>query len=291
MRTEALRGDKDGLWHVSVPLKYLNLFFTHEMYFPCRSLINVELTLAEDKKLLIVKDGESATERFKLQVKSISLKLAFATFEGKLRERYLNTIDKLSLTRNFQCPKEVVYSLKKGSTMARVESLFNFSQIPSVLLMFFVLESVGNGDRLNNRFTYKNMDVGKIEIFKSSVPHHSNPTTSLMNITQNSYWHYKWYNDFVSTFGSASLDMTPESFFLDSFIYTFNLSPNPLIPGQDQLITERASDRKLSLIEAGALDISLSFNTSLAENTCVHFLSFVDGISEFTADGIIKPYN
>ena len=156
--------------------------------------------------------------------------------------------------------------------------------------MFFELESVSNGDRLNNRFHFECFDVGKIEIFKSAVPHHSNPDQCLMSIKRGNRWNFKWFNDFIEIFGSASHDMTPEAFMDDNFIFAWNLSPNPVLP-EEKLVTERASDRQLSLIDAGSLDVSLLFNTPLPDNVCVHFMAFIDGISEFTADGIIKMYN
>ena len=261
-RTLALKGDANGEWVVTVPMKFLNIFFGHQMYFPCRTLINVELVMSPDKKILVVKDGENAAEKFKLSVKAITLNLRYATFEDKLRDRYMSTINRLSLSRSFQSAKEVSYSLKAKSKLARMESLFNFQQIPGCLTILFVQEDVSNGDRLHNRFSYQNMDVSKIAIFKGGKPHHTNDHTVNMSIRKGNFWHLKWYRDFVELYGERSKDITPECFFDDLFLFTFNLSPNQIVDKQ-MSVSETPSDRKLNLVEAGSLNVVLEFNTTL----------------------------
>ena len=56
-----------------VPLKFLNIFFSHECYIPLRQVITVELVMQDDRNILIVKEGLANSVKYRLEVKETFL--------------------------------------------------------------------------------------------------------------------------------------------------------------------------------------------------------------------------
>ena len=70
---------------LSTRLSVLHPFWSIQAFFPLRNVITFELTLKEDKCLLC-KDSTDA-EQYKIEIKTIALKLRMCTFETRIRER------------------------------------------------------------------------------------------------------------------------------------------------------------------------------------------------------------
>ena len=266
-------------------LGMLHPFFRLPIYYPERQLLNFELSLKDDSKILVVKDGNDSTIKYKLTVESICLRLRYATFESRLREKWLGAISNLGLRRNLIIPKSVHFNIKASSQTARFSSIFNFSILPSSLTVHFCLEKCHLGTFKDTNLCFKHFDLKSIKLFKSGVPFNSNNRTCDMDVSKiNGLDHYYWYDQFVRCFGPKSADFSLEAFHEDMFIYCFNLSNHPRI-GDDYGILEDPSERKLSLLQGANLDIEVVFKQSLPSNTLIFFTGWYDVISSFSPDG------
>ena len=68
-------------------LSVLHPFFSIEAYFPMRNVITFECSMKEDRAMLW--RSATDTEDYRIEVKSIELRLLYCTFEQRLRERYV----------------------------------------------------------------------------------------------------------------------------------------------------------------------------------------------------------
>ena len=268
-----------------VPLKYLNIFFSHECYIPLRQVITVELVMQDDRNLLVVKDGLANSVRYKLAVSKAFLNLRFCTMEPRLRTKWLDSINNLTLTRNFQAAKCVHFNIKGGKSTARYSSIFAYSALPAYLKIFFISETAHTGDYKTNKFSYTHHNVQSISIFKSGIPHSTNTITCDMKLEKYGYHHMYWFKEFQRMYGPTSYDISAEYFHSDLFCYCFNLTPNPLLSG-DKAIALEPQDRTLSFVEGAVLDVNLAFSESLAQNTMVFFVGYFDLIQSFDANGL-----
>ena len=285
LRSRMLCASKKEPLTFVVPLKFLNIFFSHECYIPLRQVITVELVMQDDRNLLIVKDGLANSVKYRLEVKEAFLAIRLCTMEPRLKTKWLHSIDSLSLTRNFQAPKVVHFNIAKESEFARYSSVFSYSALPAYLKIFFIPEKAHIGNYMTNKFSYNHNDVSSIQLFKSGIPHGTNQITTDMDLTLNGYHHIYWYREFLRFYGESAWDISSEYFHSDNFCYCFNLSANPLLRG-DKAITTEPYDRTLSFVEGAVLDVNLTFSKKLTENTMVFFVGFFDLIQSFGVDGL-----
>ena len=66
-------------------LSTLHPFWSIQAYFPLRNVITFELSLKDDKCMLC--KASSDAEQYKIEIKTISLRLRMCTFETRIRER------------------------------------------------------------------------------------------------------------------------------------------------------------------------------------------------------------
>ena len=60
-----------------------------DCYYPLRNQVSFELTMKDIKQLL--SRGSSDTEKYTLQIESIRLRLVYAEFEQRIRERLVES--------------------------------------------------------------------------------------------------------------------------------------------------------------------------------------------------------
>ena len=285
LRSRMLCSSRTGNLTFVVPLKYLNLFFSHECYIPLRQVILVEFVMHDDRNLLIVKDGIENATRYKLSVEKAFLTIRLCTMEPRLRTKWLSSIDSLSLTRNFQGSKVVHFNIKENARTARYSSVFSYSVLPAYLKIFFISERAHTGDYQTNKLSYTHHNVQSISIFKSGLPHATNTITVDMDMRRNGFHHQYFYREYQKFYGSTSFDVTSEMFYDDLFCYCFNLSPNPILNG-DKAIVNEPQDRTLSFVEGAVLDVNLAFSVALPENTMVFFVGFFDMVQSWDSNGL-----
>ena len=285
LRSRMLCSSKNESLTFVVPMKHLNLFFSHECYIPLRQVITVEFVMHDDRNLLIVKDGLANDTRYKLSIAKAFLTIRLCTMEPRLHTKWLSSIDSLSLTRNFQGSKVVHFNIKKDARTARYSSVFSYSALPAYLKIFFISERAHTGDYQTNKLSYTNHNVQSISIFKSGLPHATNTITVDMDMRKNGFHHQYFYREYQKFYGNTSFDVTSEMFYDDLFCYCFNLSPNPILNGDHGIVTE-ADDRILSFVEGAVLDVNIAFSEALPENTMVFFVGYFDMVQSWDSNGM-----
>ena len=267
------------------PLRYLHPFFNLRAFYPHRNMLGLKLQLKPDNCILILADGENATEKYKLTVKECWLQLRYGVFEDQVRNMWLDKINTLGLRRNIQTFKSVQLPIPKSSRNWRFNSLFNFSVCPQSLLLYFVTEKTAKGDYQNNRYVYKHFDLDSIKIYKSGVPLLINPLYNNMQLkSKYGYFHYHFYQNMLQMFGPSAADITMASFYKDAYVFSFNLAQNPRY-GTDYGITSDPADRKLSYLEGANLDMDVVFAEPLPENVMACFTGVYDLWISLDANG------
>lgn len=276
--------DTSGVTFV-IPLHYLHIFFNHNFYFPMRNVISLELILHDDRNIMLMKDGGEG-RKFRFIMTDAFLKLRTASFEPRLRQKWLQSIGSATLTRSFQATKTVHFNIKAGSMNTRYSSIFSYSAIPAFLKVFFISEAAHQGNYQTPRFSYQSYGISSIQLFKSGNPLNTNNETVDMKIERHSYHHQYWYTKFREFYGENSIDITPDNFLSDFFCLCFNLSNLPILDG-DSAIVLKPEDRVLAFVEGGTLDAIVEFSSPLKENTMIFFQGVYDLVSSFDADGLI----
>ena len=70
---------------VKANLKFLHPFFQIKGFYPLRNQISIELTMKDERQILV--KGGSDSKKYKIEIKSIRLKVQYAEFEGRIRDR------------------------------------------------------------------------------------------------------------------------------------------------------------------------------------------------------------
>ena len=267
------------------PLRYLHPFFKLRAFYPHRNMLGLKFQLKPDSCILILDNGEGATEKFKLTVKECWLELRYGVFEDQVRSMWLEKINLLGLRRNVQTFKTVQLPIPKGSLNWRFNSLFNFSVCPQSLMLYFVLENTAKGDYKNNRYVYKHFNLDSLKIYKSGIPLLINPLYNNMKLSSKyGYFHYHFYQNMQQLFGPSAADVTMDSFYKDAYVFCFNLAQNPRY-GTDYGVTRDPAERKLSYLEGANLDMDVVFSVALPENVIACFTGVYDLWISMDANG------
>ena len=163
LRAALMKGSKDDVVYISCPLKYLSPLFAANMYMPTRSIMSLSLSMRDDSQILCV--SSSDTNKYKIEVKDIYLKLKYATYHDQVKERWESAIDANGLRRNVQCDRTSYFVMKQGSASARFQSIFSFSVTPCVLICYFLTEKTFIGNFSANRYSFQDPGVKSIQIF------------------------------------------------------------------------------------------------------------------------------
>ena len=272
--------------YTTTSMEFCHIFFKQKAFYPHRSTITVTMTMKDDSKILIVKDGRSSTLKYKLVVKKIALRLRYATFTDKLRSRWLGSVNTLGLKRSMQATRTAHFTFNANQSTARVQSIFNYSAIPQSLLIFFQKESTFNGDYLNNRYCYKHHDLQSLKLHKSGIPLPQNARWDSMNLDQKyGVDHYYWYGNLSQMFGHSALNLNLDSFFEDVYVFCINLGENPRYSFNDIGYPREPDERRLSMITAGNLDVEFVFKNPLPQNTIAFFVGIYDIMLSWNVDG------
>ena len=144
-----------------------------------------------------------------------------------------------------------------------------FSLLPEFVSVVFMKETTHYGD-FTNSFSYANCNVTSLALFKNGIAHFLNQESQGAEILENSHRHYLWYDEFLKCYGSEASSVSPQRFFHDLFVFTFDLTSVPLFWEHSK---DNTSDR-LNLVSAGILDLEVTFKAPLAENLILcHWLS------------------
>ena len=278
-----LKKSRTGVVKLKCPLKFLNPLFAAPMYLPARNIISLTLSLRDDKQLLCVSSSDNV--KYKIEMKEISLKLKHVTFHDKIKERWEAAIDAHGLRRNVQCDKMSHFVMKKGVQSFRFPSIFSWSTIPSLLLVFFQKESTIIGDASSNRYCFKDPGLRSVSLFKNGISHPNNLETTNMKMEKNSDDHMYWYSKLMRFFGETAYDIAPDQYIDNLFILSWNMTVAPLVEDETLIATD-ARKLNLSPIDAGSLDFQLETHEALTTNYMIYFLGFYSQELIFTKNGL-----
>ena len=175
--------------------------------------------------------------------------------------------------------------MKAGVSQQRFPSIFQFSVLPTALIIYFISERQAIGDGNLNRFSYKNPRLDEISLFKDGVPLFQNERTNSLDIGRNSADTAYLYESFLQCFGDSAYDISIERFEFDLFMVCYNMTPSVILRN-DKLITNTSEERHLNPISAGILDCEVKLKAALPENILIYFCSVGDALVKFDQNGI-----
>ena len=268
-----------------VPMHYLSPFFKMDAFVPQRQPIAIDLTLADPKTVLILKDGMTNNPKFKLVVKAARLKVFYCVFLPSLKDRWVQSLAQLKLKRSVQIVRNSNVTVPIGSSNTRITNAFNFGITPASIVLFFVPSVAEYGNYKDIRFSYSHNNVQTIQVFLSGNPIQANHTMLNMDTAaKNGVDVYQLYLQFIQMFGENAVYESIESFHTDFFLFCINLSPNPRM-GNDYGVTERDTDRQVSFLRADSIDIFVEFKEKTTSELIFHCNGYFDKIIKMSEYG------
>ena len=168
LRSELLRSSARKDIVLSCRLSCVHPFFLLQLIYPLRTQLVLELTLKDDKAMIIRAEGN--TNNYSLEMKQIYLRIRYCTFDSRIRERWISAMSQAKITRNIQIAKHAFYTLNTGTTTARFPGLFASSVNPVCLIAFFTSQDQQNGNYRTNKFSYKDIGLKSYSIFADGSP-------------------------------------------------------------------------------------------------------------------------
>ena len=151
-RSTILKASRTKEVTVNTKLSFLHPFWQIPAYYPIRNPVAFDLTMKDPRQILSV--GKTDTKKYRLEITKIQLKLVYAEFEARIKERWNAALATSGLVRSIQCGKSAYFSMKQGARQQRFPSIFSFSVVPSTMLVWFLTEKACVGDFNTNRFCY-----------------------------------------------------------------------------------------------------------------------------------------
>lgn len=148
---------------LSCRLSCIHPFFMLQLVYPLRTQLQLELTLKDDKAMLLRPSSDS--ENYTLEMQQIYLKMRYCSFDSRIRDRWISAMSQAKITRNIQIARHAFYTLNTGTTTSRFPGLFASSVNPICLIAFFTSQEQENGNYRTNKFSYQDIGVTSYSIF------------------------------------------------------------------------------------------------------------------------------
>lgn len=284
-RARMLRASSTSEVETIVPMRYLSGFFDIWSYYPQRQLIQIDMTLADDKSILCLKNGMDATQKYTLTITDSYIRAHYCRMLPELHSRWTQSIAQLGLRRNIQLAKDSTSTVVKGAVSAKMTNIFSFGSIPQSIVIFFTESTVEHGDFSNTKFCYKKQDLKSLKIWKSGKPIELNNVYESMDLSSHhTQTQYFLHDEMIKLYGPKAVFESVESQWMDLNMICLSLSPNPRI-GDDYGVTTRGQDRLLSFVQGASLELDIQFNTPVASDLILHVIGYFDCLVHFNEYG------
>jgi hypothetical protein len=151
--------------------------------------------------------------------------------------------------------------------------------------VWFVTEEQKVGNSNVNQYSYSDVGLSEIAIYKNGIPLYQNEWTKSLKIERNSPDLLYFYEAYLKCFGQTAFDISVERFQHDLFILCYNLSVNPIV-ADEKMIERNIDERVLPVLDAGSLDVSIVLKQALTVPYLAMFCSVSDLCVRFDQNGL-----
>lgn len=272
-----LKRSVDGGIKFRVPLSWIFKFFSLDCIFPQKRVMNIELRLFPDKKILIKPSSDE--NEYALHILDISLDLMMVTFENNIRVMWYKALDEEKLIRSLTLEKEYHFTISNSTQTSYIGNLLTFSRTPRKIFFMFVTESDFLG-QWTPRHVFKHFSLKSLALSKNGVPHHNSHKMSDMDFSNICSPDVTfWYKSFLACTNTKTLSL--ERFYKDMFIFSISLEPSPC----HLLVDESSRSHFLGLVSSGTLELSLTFSEKPSTQLILIAQVFYDSTVAFNATG------